>query len=302
MNVGNNVRIEDGCLCWSVEPIERFRFISPQPEMFDSFLGLWKSPDSAIVRFAKKWNSLRVNDEFSPSLNNGREPLHLWRFLSRRAYSVVHISAKLAIGETASGADWDYLSSDTTSLMPSDALTDFYNFPDWSREPSFGESGISLGRRLDASGQKDLIAGEIDEFWLERFPSRPTLLYGDGNAFEIKMRFSNGNLLPFIALQMALTVAGVNRFFSCSACGKLYVRKEQRTPNKGQSNYCSAEACKKEALRRTDENRRMRVIKARELKASGVSVSEIAAQLGITTNRVRALLERASNGKKTRSK
>ena len=90
-------------------------------------------------------------------------------------------------------------------------------------------------------------------------------------SFEIQMRFSHGNLLPFIALQMALTVAGVNRFFSCSACGKLYVRKEQRTPNKGQANYCSAEACKKEALRRADQNRRMRVIKARELNASGVS-------------------------------
>jgi hypothetical protein len=303
VNVGNNVRIDDGHVCWSIEPLDRIRFISPKPEMFDSFLGLWDSPDSAIVRFAKKWAPLRVNDDFSPSLMTGREPLQLWRFLSRRVYSVVQISAKLDSGETPADADWYDLSSDLISITASDSPTHFYTFPDWSlREPLPDKSGVSWDRRLNASRQKDIIAAEIDEVWLEKFPSRPTLSYGDDNAFEIQMRFSYGNLLPFIALQMALTVAGVNRFFSCSACGKLYVRKEQRTPNKGQSNYCSAEACKKEALRRADQNRRMRVIRVRELHVSGVSVSEIAAQLGISIKRVRALLERASNGKKTRSK
>ena len=57
VNVGSTVRIEEGYLCWSIEPYQRVRYVSPNPEMFDSFLGLWDLPDSAIVRFAKKWGA-----------------------------------------------------------------------------------------------------------------------------------------------------------------------------------------------------------------------------------------------------
>jgi transposase-like protein len=284
----------DETLHWEIDP-DRVRWKKPTDNLLKDFISLWQKRPQDIVRFAEKWGALRIDQggNMLPPAGEGTEPLSMWIFFSRRAYSVLRISKALRAGEVGDLEDWKYLSTDAGGNKDQ-----FFGMPSWSMRgmKEFGGKQIPVPFDNDVPFPVDRlcdqIAGELSE-WLRRFTVHLAVDWGEAHDWRLQTRYSNGLLLSAIGLQLTLAVADADSLFICSACKKLYIRpRSKRKPNAGQANFC--DDCgdnrrpEREAEKRYRENRR----EARRLATGGVSVTDIANKLGKTTTVIRGWLKK----------
>jgi len=270
--------IEGRCIHWGGDErrgAHPFRWIEPDPEVFDRFIGLWKRGDIEIVRFARKWGTLRrplrLLQKPLKSDDEAREPLAKWRTLSLHAYELRQIAATLRTGEKMTFDYWFTLISAKRALTEDGQqcwrTKEEYLYdcemakkmsgppPDYSLVDPDLWRGIAenyLHYELQGWNAKFGPVGiEFDHKGLDA--GSPAMPWG------VNLDFG-GSLLCYIGYQLGLVVMG-GEVFICSACGQPYLRERgRRLPNPGARNYCDDEKC------RVRERNRIAAVRARRKK------------------------------------
>jgi hypothetical protein len=268
---------QDGTsLIWPMARRLKPKVVKPTPLMFSQFIDLREGTPSEICAFAEHWGRLYLRQDgtfifggFVVEEAAYREPIHAWRYLASRAYAVLSIAASLAQNQPGRTQDWQQLSS----------LEGWIKRGDWSqieggpfRFGVFVERGFTLWARRSVEVQRKILGVELN-LWMKL--GRPGLYLGldDSNrGWQLEL-FFGGKLLAALALQLALTVSGVEAPHLCSGCKHLYIRTK-KNPKTGDANYC--DRCgRDEALRQADNRRRTKILEARRLHAEGMTVDEI---------------------------
>jgi ssDNA-binding Zn-finger/Zn-ribbon topoisomerase 1 len=246
--------------------------IKPSPKMLNDFVLLWDEPAELVLRYASKWGLLWLSNEGRPCAKSvsapHAEPVQTWRYFSRRAKAILDLAALLHQGKKPTAAQWEPLGElrSVIGMRAIKYLTEEAPGLSWC----IAERGFPEPAKQTLEIQRGLLAYEIT-IWLKL--GRVGLVAGPG-VLEIDLHHC---MFSAIALQLALTIAGTNRLFTCSGCGYPYSRKN-KAPKPHQANFCPR--CGPEALRQADQRRRKKMADARHLKQQGLSVSKIAKQLG----------------------
>jgi hypothetical protein len=292
--VPGTIELDGNALCWEHTP--NSKSVEIAPSTLNEFVRLWSEEPPGILKFARKWGVLaieRLRDEdpvfYRPcgeGMSSGADPLVAWRYFSRRASAVLNIVAALRQDRLGDLGDWKAIASDSTQESIHDASQ--------RHVYSFGVNIFdrSTNSKKDLSEARELIAREI-QTWLSRWRagrrrgiSDFALIWNpDTGAWELRIVY-HGYLFAALALQLALSIAGADSLFTCSACGAPYVRQVKR-PKPGAANYCSNCNRKGIAQRRAVETYREKKADAIRLQSAGTPVDEIARKLNTSESRVR---------------
>jgi hypothetical protein len=251
--------------------------------MLNAFVSLRDQPDSAILKFAKRWGVFgppmtgRLDAESRPHWvygSCGAETLGSWRYFSRRAGAVLNVAAKLQQGKIGDVGDWLQL-KEPFNLGRDDTPENKLFQPRIEAVPD----SLSQARHLIA----DEVQGWLDlphhftEFGCSDFRIHTT---PDGR-WELKIDH-HGFLLPALAFQLALVVVDADSLYCCSECGKPYIRpRTTRAPNPGKANYCPKCTDIGIPTRRAGKRQREKMQQAKTLHHQGKTVREIAQELGV---------------------
>ena len=270
-------------VCWN-----RVSFKTPTRAMLDSFIQLWQEPGSneRIRKFAERWGPLAIQgdgtnlntgnlEQIGPECSCGFDYLMAWKYLSRRAYSVLKIAAELEKGGRGKEPEWEVLSSPQAAGPSPDnvcAVSPF-RLPNWARREFISRGGPAYGDPLPLERLKGIIGGEVSA-WLERFGVKLQVDWSPRFNWQLQILFS-GWLLSAVALQLALAVMHADGLYVCSACDRLYARSGKR-PNAGEKNYCP-KCGRTKAVESAGRRLRQKRAEARRLHgAEGKSAAEIA--------------------------
>ena len=122
-------------------------FKVPDREMFDSFIGLWQEPgsDERIRQFAESWGPLAIQRDGThlgadkwERINSevgwyGWDSLAVWKYFSRRAYSVLKIATELQHGRRGNEREWLMLSSPQKAGREPTCPQAPFGFGNWAR-------------------------------------------------------------------------------------------------------------------------------------------------------------------------
>jgi hypothetical protein len=229
--------------------------------ILDDFLKLRNGKDDAILNYARIWgvlelcrHNLPACHEFSigaplrlpgtlpPNLKIracrsydrdprqcqplGTEPLSTWRFFSHQAWALLNIAADLQRGRRGEDRLW-------ASIL---------------------REGFRPAQSLESQAKclRDAV-----EVWLRLGRIKPTIDDLSGG-----LTWTGADLFGELAVQLALTVKGMEGQVFCIVCGKPYAPK-RRVIRRG-FNFCPAPACQREAAAR-------RAKRYRDRKHSGSS-------------------------------
>jgi hypothetical protein len=315
------VKLKDARIHWRMGN-PQMREVSPN--MLNQFIRLTDA--DSVLQFAKSWGILALSENlwkaddpegqfYLPGrrgLQKGIEPVSVWQYYSKRAQAVLNVAAALRRGKLGDISDWgafaNYVQEGGDSR--SSAMR-------WLKANMQGHRfglGISLFRvsgtdeeRLDSA--RNNIAREI-EGWLDCWKrdrddgiSDFTLRWlADQRRWELQIDY-HGLLFPAIALQLALVVADADSLYSCSGCGRPYIRtRERKRPKAGWGNYC--DQCLEDgvAQRRAVETYRQKRAEAVRLHVAGMSDSEIAERLCTEPDSVHTWIEKGDKGVKTKAR
>jgi len=253
--------------------------VAPDREMLDGFVRLFDKNPTEILEYARKWGVLQCDNSGRPCVPVGdierSESISEWRYFSRRARAVLNIAARLKGGAVGELEDWqamrgtaahtgDFVRNDLDRFGPFVlGICATHAYP--SEAIGFGKPGF----KRSVSTEHSFLMAEM-ALWL-RFARIGFALVPLKSRWQVEIDY-HGCLLAAIALQLALTLAGVDALFTCSACGRIYPRGKKR-PKPGQENYC--DNCGRSAALRVADRRR----RARKLHKSGTPVVEIARRL-----------------------
>jgi hypothetical protein len=290
---GDNVRWEAGGPA---------KWVEVSRAILDDFVGLWREDSaSAFLRFARQWGvlaiqTLRKNEpRYRPcgeGLVKGSDPIHAWRYFSRRACAVLSIAAALKQGRFGDLDDWrviavrDWTPESTRAAVEQHryGLACFF----FEKPPD----GLKLPKDWEMNQAREIIAREI-EMWLSSWKegrvyglSDFTVLWNPRRAaWELQVNY-NGYLFAAIAHQLALCVVGIENLFTCTECGNFYQRYVKR-PKPGTANYCPECVQNGAAQRRATDSYRQKKRQALQLKSAGTPLPEIALKLNTSEQRVR---------------
>ena len=205
-----------------------------------------------------------------------REPLSLWRFLSRRVDAILRISAALkgmcplpiAGGEEWAALGWEKAPERVSSKFGSMLTQAFFGrtLDDSKKVIATAPASLSanfqnlrLGGRenllFEATPNSDLFAtqlllGAVVNDWLKTGGVGLALAPGWAKTmWQVEVSFAGFyNLFGALAYRMFLTVAGEENLYVCDACKTLYIRTE-RAPSPGQENFCGPD-CRKISMKR----------------------------------------------------
>ncbi len=277
--------------------------VEPEPVILDQFVRLWRGKPEAFLGFARSWGVLGLDNTYHATavglqlLHNVRpdsrcrpnvhtrtareyrEPLAHWRYYSHQANMALNIVAALNQKRVGALGNWEALQG--LGTPPKDFFGDFRaRFgPDFAeRESRAFDSVAKPGTVKDnTEDARFFIACEAKK-WLRLGNVGLGVLPAERSIFRIFID-CDYCLLGAIALQLVLTMAATESFFTCSGCGLPYVRTKKR-PKPGESNFCESCNESRVALRNADRARRGRIQQARQLRADGLSISEIAKKVG----------------------
>ncbi len=267
-------------------------FKVPDREMFDSFIGLWQEPgsDERIRQFAESWGPLAIQrdgthlgaDKWERIDSEvgwyGWDSLAVWKYFSRRAYSVLKIATELQHGRRGNEREWLMLSSPQKAGREPTCPQAPFGFGNWARRELVNIRRREYGKELSLEGLKGIIAGEIS-VWLERFGVKLQVTWAPRFNWQLEISFQ-GWLLSAVALQLALAVMHADGLYVCSECTRLYARSGKR-PNAGEKNYCP-DCGRPKAVENAGRRLRQRRAEARRLhRIEGKSATEIAKLLGV---------------------
>jgi transposase-like protein len=278
----------DDTLRWEFDRVE---WKLPPDDLLDRFIVLWQKRPKDIIAFAEKWGPLRIDSHGAQNRAlSGSEPISAWRFLSRRAYSVLRLARDLESGKPGEEDDWALLStgrkvgSPVPINPPNELFRALGNHLRWEFDDRAGRGGFRTANEYGRA----IIAGEVSN-WLEMFTVYLRLEWEP--RWQIEMQF-RGRFLAAVALQMALAVANAESLFTCNGCGRPYIRKKQRKPNAGQANFCSDCTGRRKPQREAEKRYRESRREARKLAGAGVPVAEIARKLDRSPAVIRGWLKR----------
>ena len=261
---------------------ESVRVVRPARGLLDGFVQLADAPPLAILRYARKWGMLFIDEQGRPCTKGHRilpttkgktlprsEPLEAWRYYSLRARAVLNVGAHLNQGQHGNAKDWAIFDAVADRIGP-EALREI------DRHGLLGlYARVGCPEKPSLEKCRRFLAWEL-RLWLEL--SRPGLtLKPTEQGWQMEIDY-NGCLLAAIALQLALTVAGARTLLICSGCGMAYVRT--RAAKTGQANFCP-QCGQREALRQADTRRRQKAAEARRLHAAGWNARQIAKKLHV---------------------
>jgi len=307
--VPGKIELVDDALPWELAGPARFQEISRST--LNQFVNLWNEESVSILKFAKNWGVLAIKTikgkdsvlyrPCGESMSEGSDPIHAWRYYSRRANAVLNIAAALRQDKLGDVADWGVIATidETREAFKAAMETHRYGlgwhmFP----KPYPGRNILEQGRHIIARE-----VGSWLSFWREdRMQGLADFTVEwnlDSSRWELKVNY-HGFLFAALALQLALSVAGADSLYTCSGCGAPYVRELKR-PKPGTANYCPKCSKKGVAQRRAVDAYREKKAEAARLEVAGIPVDEIAQKLSTPLSRIRKWLgKEGPAGKKQR--
>jgi hypothetical protein len=266
--------------------------------------GVWVSHDvrDQIVDFVRRWSEA---SEIGAGRFVGREQQQVLRCrasgraMTSSGWRRCLIRTDLWRRRVGALKDWEVLRQ--LGKPPGDILGDIltrFGPGFMEREyPAFDSPSSMTGTvKPNTEDERFFITLEA-RFWLNLGKVGFTVLPANRSGFRIVIDY-NFCVLGAIAFQLALTMSATESFFTCSGCGVPYMRTKKR-PKPGESNFC--ESCDRSgvAMRNADRARRERMRQARQLRADGLTISEIAKKVGArNVSTVRRWIEKGMwNGK-----
>ena len=293
--VPGKIELDGDAIRWELAGPARVQEISRST--LNEFVRLWEQDDSAVLRFAKKWGVLVLDVRkgknytfYSPcgeAQPEGLEPITAWKYYSRRAHAILNIAAALRQGKLGDLSDWRVLAivDDKPDSTRRAIAEHTYGLGVWSIP-----EGLPARRAVDAA--RTLIATEVDS-WLSFWRAKRMGGISDfrvqwhprSERWELHVDY-HGFLFAALALQMALSLAGVESLYTCSGCGAPYVRELKR-PKPGTANYCPKCSAMGVAQRRAVDAYREKKAEAIRLASAGVVTNEISTKLNAPQTRVK---------------
>jgi hypothetical protein len=279
----------------------------------------------SVLQFVKNWGVLALSNNlwsgpdpegqfYLPGrqrLRKGIEPVSVWQYYSRRAQAVLNVAAALRRGKLGDISDWGQFAN---YIQEAGQKRSVMQWLEANMERHHFGLGIGI---FDCSGTDEerlesarcAIAREIGD-WLECWKkdrdgdiSDFTLRWlADQQRWDLQIDY-HGLLFPAIALQLGLVVADADSLYSCSGCGKPYIRpRKRKRPKSGWANYC--DQCLEEgvAQRRAVETYRQKRAEVVRLHSAGMSDSEIATRLDTEPASVRTWIEKGGKDGKTKAR
>ena len=276
----------------------RVRHTQAERQMLNDFVGLWAQPAEALLKFARKWGILYLDQHGRPCQMNGpsprREKIEAWKYWSRRAQAVLNIAANLKLGNLGDLDDWRALRD--TDLRTGAFLQEMDRYAPFvmTMLPRIGypfntdgSDSVHPKYKRSVEAEKAFLSIEAT-LWLKL--ARVGFVVGLADPGWGLWLDYNDCLFAAIALQLALVLADVEALFTCSGCHRPYARTK-KAPKPNQANFCD-ECGRRKALQRADEKRRRKMATAQQLYREGVSVHDIATRVKAMPETVRRWLRR----------
>ncbi len=243
-------RLENGLLIWEAQgtgqPDEPTR---PTPALLDGFLKLHEGTDAAIRNFAERWGPLGLCPHGLPPRHAGPSPMNSnwwcgfddedklaeesvrdWHRWSRRAAAILSIGYALMNGQSGSESDWEHAVFGGQILLVGTAEEVLR----WAqRDLDEGTPG-RRGRIILADLLKD---------WLEAMAVKLDVTWKGGRPGLVFSTLTTGGA---VGLQLATSLARVDRIATCADCGDLFT--VERRGGNGTRRYCGG--CGTQAARR----------------------------------------------------
>jgi hypothetical protein len=216
------------------------------PGMLSSFCRLAETTQPRdFLRFAKKWGVLDLCAHLLPTSHNPDpltcrpiciEPTTTWKETASIFAATLAISASLHLGQQGRRADWSIL------------------------ETLWNDGSRFHGR--DIEDQK-LILGALINTMMIRGQVRPTYRWNI-ETDTIQVGWAGLGLYGALCVELALTVAKIDGWATCSGCHKAYIPR--RRPRKGQLNMC--DTCRDSPVQWRMQKRKLREKRRQERSRS----------------------------------
>jgi len=277
--IPGQIRLEDGYINWQSSGDSPPKLVLPSKRLLDGFIKLWKLPEKQILTFAQAngvldpWaevarsgflsgflcvdhlrdgEPLRIFEWFNglAFASAGREPISEWRRLSRMAWALLVISARLAQEKHIDPGLWEPIAPAYLSCDP-EAVERLRSDASYARARLFW----LLPRWVGAFPALLPFGRPREQAWLGS--TSLSLAWNSMSArFEVQLNY-HGSMLNVVSLQLALTISKADGLYICSGCENPYVRSLLiRRPKPGQRNFCPTCNAAGIASRQADERRR----------------------------------------------
>jgi hypothetical protein len=311
--------IEDGDLVWGgINGWIEYRAVVPDREILAKFLRLADKADQDLREFAAKWGMLfpekagiMKDNQLNPITLPGpvlashfgtgawpegeyREGLEEWRAWARRARIVLRIASKLHKGEPGDREDWEVLYPDFAGsdfvwpLQSSNFPAEVVAKPGEVLTPEVEAQNRQLGYlRATLMTYEWIRLSDHMDIWIQEGDVRP-LLALEG-ATGARLAIGGHGLMGALATQLLFATSRAYGFAECTHCGYPYT--PARAPREGERRFC--QDCRKEGSdqRYTKRDHQRLMEKARQLRAQGRTINEIARALDRTTTRIKGWLK-----------
>ena len=225
-------------LVWNyVAMVQRNRRVQPRDGMLERFIELADGSAADVLRYARHYGVLMICEHGLPASHRptrlfnqdigcrpagwgGRkcwEPLERWWHFARQARAMLHIANQLRRGLHGTRADWEQIYG------------------------THGRHGLPRGLR---SGYEKFLLGELLQEWLTLGDVHANVQWLKDELRPV-ITFRGAGLFGALAVQLALSVAGVDGWSICDACHRQYIPM-QRRPKTGQRNFCME--CRQEGV------------------------------------------------------
>ena len=190
--------------------------------MLNGFVRLWKRSEQSaepILRYARKWGILRLDDQgqpcgvkgpFRPQV--GAESIAAWKHISHRAFAVLNIAAELRDGKPGSKDDWGVLAAEEFDCWGS---TGFPADDDGNPVINISEHEARMGIEFELNNWLELGSVSLAVEWSD------WLFPGGGHLrkpahWQLQINYDDC-LFSAMALHLVTTVARGDLFI-CSGC------------------------------------------------------------------------------------
>jgi len=267
--VTDRVRLESNQLIW---PDCGMQQRVPPKNLLHSFIKLHKSDNEAILKFAQKWGRLSLCQHGFPwthsrapvfplireKMNSTwctwqlEESIDSWKKWASKFNAILNLAARIYQRRHGEINDWRLVFEDSGWTQAS-----YYLGHENSQDINEVFDGYWTSHTFTA---ERMWLMDIVNNYLEWGCVRPRLQLISDHYKDIGPRIVisgevNTALFGVLALQLMMSISGINSAAICTACSRTYSR--ERRPKTGQANYCPNKSCQMAARR--EATRRWRI-------------------------------------------